>query len=268
MEYIKGSPLLTHVADAGLDSRARLEIFVLICDAVQHAHQRGVVHRDLKPANILVDARGTPRILDFGVARFVGDSLESTMVRTEAGQVLGTVPYMSPEQIAGDPAAIDARCDVYALGLIGFELLANQLPYPVRDRPLADAARIIREEEPTRLVSMSRSFRGDLDTIFAKALEKAPSRRYASVSELGADVRRYLANEPIDARRPSAMYQLAKFTRRNRGLVTSAADGLRSSDCGDHRQPGPAGPSGCRRRRCVGRRRRSAARSRPGAPDR
>ncbi len=219
MELIEGAGLLQHARSVQLSTRDRLSIAAMLCDAVEHAHQRGVIHRDLKPANILVDGSGQPKILDFGVARMTQSESQAATMRTEAGQILGTAAYMSPEQASGDPDSIDTRSDVYTLGVVIFELLTDQLPHHIDQLPLPDAIRVIRENEPTRASSVMTSLRGDVDTILAKALERNQDRRYQSAAELGADIRRQLRNEPIEARAPSTAYQLRKFARRNRALV-------------------------------------------------
>jgi len=223
MELVRGAPLHRYAAERGLDIDARLELVARVAEAVRHAHQKGIVHRDLKPANVLVDESGQPKVLDFGVARVTGADLETSTVLTRAGELVGTLPYMSPEQVAGDPARLDARSDVYALGAIAYELLSGQLPHAVAELSLPEAARRISEDEPTTLGVLERRFKGDVETIVGKALEKDPDRRYGSVDELAADIRRYLADEPIVARPPSAIYQLKKFTRRNRLLVGGVA---------------------------------------------
>src|SRR5262249_55572474 len=169
----------------------------------------------------LVDETGQPRVLDFGVARATDPDLQTTTARTQAGQLLGTLGYMSPEQVTGDPDALDRRSDVYALGVILFQLLAGQLPYHLEQLPLPEAARVIREQEPSRLGSVNAACRGDVETIVAKALEKDPARRYASAGDLAADIRRHLNHEPIRARPSSALYQLRKFARRHRALVAA-----------------------------------------------
>jgi WD40 repeat protein/predicted Ser/Thr protein kinase len=221
MELIAGVPLDQYAGEHALDVRGRLELFARVCDAVQHAHERGVIHRDLKPGNILVEASGQPRVLDFGVARAAEAGLTAAGGRTEAGQLIGTLNYMSPEQASGDPAAIDVRGDVYALGVILYQLLAHRLPYSLDGLPLPEAVRVIHDQEPSRLGSLDSRLRGDLETIAAKALEKDRGRRYASAGELAADVRRHLSHEPIRARPPSALYHLRKFARRHKALVAA-----------------------------------------------
>jgi serine/threonine protein kinase len=223
MELVEGEPLDDYAYKNGLGTRARLELMSKIADAVHHAHQQGVIHRDLKPGNILVTADGQPKVLDFGVARATDADIQTTTLQTDIGQLIGTVPYMSPEQAAGDPKDLDTRSDVYALGVVTYELLVGRLPYELKDRMVHEAVRIIREEEPTRLSTIDRALRGDVDTIVGTALMKEKERRYQSAAELGADIRRYLADEPISARPPSATYQLRKFARRNKTLVTGVA---------------------------------------------
>lgn len=222
MERIDGERLDRFVAEHALDTRARVELVARVADAVAHAHHKGVVHRDLKPSNVLVDASGEPKVLDFGVARALDSDGEATL-ETREGQVLGTLPYMSPEQLAGEPRHIDTRTDVYALGTILYELLAGRLPLTLGSAHLAEAARIVREVEPERLSRHKPEFAGDLETIVAHALEKDPARRYGSAGEFAADLRRFLADEPIQARPATAGYQLAKFARRHRAWVLGAA---------------------------------------------
>jgi WD40 repeat protein len=223
MELVVGLPLVEYARTRALTTPARLELLARVADAVQHAHDHGVIHRDLKPANILVDETGQPRVLDFGVAHVADAGTQALTARTEVGQVVGTLAYMSPEQLGGDPADLDGRADVYALGVLLFELLAQRLPYAVQGLPLAEAARIIHDRDPDRLGSVNTSLRGDVETIAAKALEKDRARRYPSAAALAADLRHYLAGEPITARPASAWYQFHKFARRNKALVGGAA---------------------------------------------
>ncbi|MBK8913177.1 MAG: protein kinase [Phycisphaerales bacterium] len=259
MELVTGRGLLEHVREHSLDQRRRLDLFCLICDAVQYAHQQGVIHRDLKPANILVveesatsirgasttgarppggergsaatarmDAASSayaslPKILDFGVARLTESDLAAVTQQTTAGELVGTVPYMSPEQAAGNPAELDWRSDVYALGVILYEMLTGRLPHDVRRLMVHEAVRVIREDVPTPAGSIVRSLRGDLETILARALEKDKQRRYQSAAELAADIRRYLQQQPIAARPASAMYRVERFARRNKAVVGGVA---------------------------------------------
>jgi len=223
MEFIRGRTLLSHADEEAYDIRARMELVAAVCDAVHHAHQNGIVHRDLKPANIIVNQSGHPKVLDFGVARVTDEEAQTRTLQTGAGQLFGTLPYMSPEHVTGDPTTVDARSDVYALGVILFELLAGRLPYDLRDRSIPEAARVIGEEEPTRLSSVNLIFRGDIETIVGKAMEKDPSRRYQTAAALASDLRRYLRDEPIVARPASAFYQFRKFAKRNRALVGGVA---------------------------------------------
>lgn len=218
MELVRGEGLIEHAERRSLDLRSRLALVVRVAAAVQHAHQHGVVHRDLKPANVLVDAEGQPKVLDFGIARAVDADVRATAVRTGAGELLGTLPYMAPEQVAGDPGAIDARTDVHALGVVTYELLAGRLPHAAKGNLVA-LARAIREEEPVKLGMLRRDCAGDVETIVAKALEKDPSRRYASAAEFAYDVERFLRHEPVLARPASAGYRVRRFVRRHRIVV-------------------------------------------------
>ena len=221
MELVHGESLLAYCDRRSLPVRQRLELMANICDAVQHAHQHALIHRDLKPANILVDESGQPHILDFGVARLTDSDAHATR-QTDIGQLVGTLAYMSPEQVLGDPAEIDTRSDVYALGIILYELLAGRRPYAIGHH-LPEAVRAIREHEPTALRVVNRVYRGDLDTIVGKTLEKDKTHRYASAAELATDLRRHLRDEPITARPPRASYVLQKFARRNKALVVGVA---------------------------------------------
>ena len=223
MELVSGLPLSEYAHRHDLGTRERLRLVAVIGDAVQHAHQRGIIHRDLKPGNILVDlVSGQPKILDFGIARTTDPDQQMTS-HTLFGQLVGTLPYMSPEQLAADPAGVDTRSDVYALGVILYELLTGKLPHDLTHRSTLDALTAIRDLDPARVGSLDRRLRGDVETIVAKALEKEKDRRYGSAAELAADIRRYLDDQPIVARPPSATYQLRKFARRNKVLVGGVA---------------------------------------------
>jgi tetratricopeptide (TPR) repeat protein/predicted Ser/Thr protein kinase len=218
MELVQGRPLMEHVRETGMSRRDRLELFCRICDAIHYAHQRGVMHRDLKPSNILIDADGTPRILDFGLARITDTELGIDVSRTAHGRIQGTLAYMSPEQARGDSAAIDIRSDVYSLGVILYELLTDRLPYDVMELPLPRAVETICNQSP----GPSASLKGDLETITLRALEKEPQRRYASAAALGEDIQRFLTNQPIEAKRDSTWYVLRKALARHRVAASVA----------------------------------------------
>ncbi len=251
MEYVEGEPVTDYCNRRNLTTRARLELFVRICEGVQHAHQKAVIHRDLKPSNILVaevDGRPVPKIIDFGVAKATTQRLTEMTMFTEMGQLIGTPEYMSPEQAAGGDDDIDTRTDVYALGVVLYELLAGALPFESAELRKAgyDAIRrIIIEKTPsrpsTRLGSLGEratavalahgtapqrlrsELRGDLDWITMKALEKERDRRYETANGLAADVRRHLKNEPVTAGSPSTSYRLGKLVRRNRGAFAAGS---------------------------------------------
>jgi len=223
MELVEGRPITAAAAGLSLAERARL--LADVAGAVQHAHSRGVIHRDLKPSNILVDAEGRAHVLDFGVARLADVETPSSTV---TGQIIGTVQYMSPEQASGDPGAVDTRTDVYALGMLLYELAAGRPPYDVRGMSVLKAVKVVAEsavapigvsEASAAAPGASASLVNDLCVIARKALEKDPARRYETASGLAEDLRRALRNEPILAHPPSTVYQLQKFVRRNRPLV-------------------------------------------------
>jgi serine/threonine protein kinase/formylglycine-generating enzyme required for sulfatase activity len=217
MEYVKGEELRRHVDAQGLDRGACLELLARVCDALQHAHEHGVVHRDLKPSNLLVapgreDAVGQPKVLDFGIASTAGsDPRSGTLTRT--GSLMGTLPYMSPEQIA-DGSRVDARSDLYSAGVIAFELLTGAMPCDLRGASLPEAMRRIRESEPSWEGLVSGPDHRGLRLVLGKALEKAPGRRYASAAEMAADLRALAAGSSILARGPGPLRRTAKTVRR------------------------------------------------------
>ncbi len=190
MEYVKGPTLTAYAKEKSLSTRDRLGLMADVCDAVHHAHQRGIIHRDLKPANILVNEAGQPKILDFGVARAMHADIRVTTMRTSVGQLIGTLAYMSPEQVVGEPAEIDTRSDVYSLGVILYELLAEKLPHDLTSCSLPEAARTIRQDQPRKLSVVSKLFRGEIELIVSKSLDKDKTRRYQSAADLGMDIRR------------------------------------------------------------------------------
>lgn len=251
MEYVQGERITKYCDEQCLTTRERLALFVQVCQAIQHAHQKGIIHRDIKPSNVLVstqDGRPIPKVIDFGVAKATDHRLTEKTLFTEAGQFVGTPEYMSPEQAGLGEPDIDTRTDVYSLGVLLYELLVGALPYGptyLRSRDIAEIQRVIREEEPprpsTRLAGLGpdsgrcarqrrtaphalrRQLRGDLDWITMKALEKDRTRRYSSAADLAADIGRHLKHEPVGAGPPNKVYQVRKFVRRNRGLVAGAA---------------------------------------------
>lgn len=220
MELIDGLPLNSFARSRQFPTRERLELVVKLCDAVQHAHQRGVIHRDLKPSNILVTASGQPKILDFGIARAADDPSDGT-VMTRAGQVIGTPSYMSPEQMFGEP--VDTRTDVYTLGVITYELLTGTLPFDFTKVSITEAARILREQTAAPMSRVDRALRGDLDVIVTTAMHMDRDRRYSSAAALAEDVQRFLDDRPIAARRDSAIYVMGKLARRHWAMVSLGA---------------------------------------------
>jgi serine/threonine protein kinase/tetratricopeptide (TPR) repeat protein len=250
MELVKGIPITTFCDQEYLTPKERLELFIPVCQAVQHAHQKGIIHRDLKPSNVLIalyDGKPMPKVIDFGVAKATGQKLTERTMFTEVGQIVGTLEYMSPEQAELNNLDIDTRADIYSLGVLLYELLTGSTPFTakqLRSAAFTEMLRMIREVEPakpsTKLsgsaelpaiaakrklepAKLARLLRGDLDWIVMKCLEKERGRRYETANGLAMDVQRYLADEAVLASPPSARYRLRKFMRRHRGPVLAAA---------------------------------------------
>jgi WD40 repeat protein/serine/threonine protein kinase len=224
MELVNGPPITDFVERGALPVRDRVALVAAACDAVQHAHQRGIIHRDLKPGNILVDEDGQPKVVDFGVARPADAGASGVTMGTEIGQLVGTLAYMSPEQVTADPDGIDTRTDIHALGVILFRLLTGRLPYAHDDPPLPELARRILQDNPPRLATFDPLLRGDLEIIVSRALAKEKERRYASAAGFAADLRRYLTGQPISAAADSAWYVVRRRLGRYRAaLAVSAA---------------------------------------------
>ncbi len=251
MEHVPGEPITVYCDRLRLSTRERLDLFRQVCDAVQHAHQKGLIHRDLKPSNVLVmvqDGKPLPKVIDFGVAKATNQRLTEKSLFTERGQIIGTPEYMSPEQAEMGALDIDTRTDIYSLGVLLYELLTGELPFgsgELRQAGYFEIQKIIREKEPpkpsTRLSALGepsravaekrrtdlgkllRELRRDLDWIALKALEKDRTRRYGTAAELAAEVERYLRDEPVLAGPPSASYRLRKLLRRHRRAVASTA---------------------------------------------
>lgn len=221
LEFVDGPTLTEFATSERLGVRERLELFAAICDAVQHAHERGVIHRDLKPANILVNSEGMPKVLDFGIARALDSDMPDVTLHTDGGQLIGTLAYMSPEQVGGRSEQVDTRADVYALGVLLYELMSGQHPIPMKGRSLTEAVRAICEQEPVPLHVLRPELAEDVGSIAAKALMKRSEARYPSAAAMAADVRLCLAGEPISLRQVTAMRTLAQGLRRYQLLAVA-----------------------------------------------
>ncbi len=251
MEYVKGVPITEYCDEKKLTPQERLNLFIPVCNAVQHAHQKGIIHRDIKPSNVLVeviDGKPVAKVIDFGLAKALGQKLTDKTLYTEVDKRIGTLEYSAPEQAAGRSFDVDTRSDIYSLGILLYELLTGAPPFTHAELLRIgeeEMKRVIREDEPTmpskKLSSsgalpaiaanrqlepkkLTRLVRGDLDWIVMKCLEKEQARRYESANQLGQELQRFLADEPVLAGPPSAAYRLRKFARRHKtGLRTTAA---------------------------------------------
>ena len=250
MDLVKGVPITDYCDRHHLSTRERLELFVPVCQAIQHAHQKGIIHRDIKPSNVLVtlyEGKPTPKVIDFGVAKATDQQLTEKTMFTQFGQIVGTLEYMSPEQSEMGALDIDTRSDIYSLGVLLYELLTGSTPLHrarLKAKPFTEILRKIREEDPpkpsTRLsesketlaeisaqrktepARLAKLLRGELDWIVMKALEKDRTRRYETASALARDIERYLAGDPVEAGPPSASYRMRKFARKHRTMLATA----------------------------------------------
>ena len=224
MEMIPNAKsLVDYARDHSLPTHARVALFRKVSEAVAYGHQKGIIHRDLKPGNILVGADGTPKVIDFGVARSTDADRALTTMHTDVGQLIGTLQYMSPEQFAAEPDELDVRADVYAMGVVLYELLAGRPPYDVAHKGVFEVARVVRDVDPAALSSVNKTLRRDLATIVHKCLEKDRGRRYSSAAELAADLGRYLVGDPITAAPMGLIDGVARLARRHRIAAAAAA---------------------------------------------
>ncbi|KAA3636038.1 MAG: hypothetical protein DWP97_03550 [Calditrichaeota bacterium] len=225
MEYIPNAKSIIDFANENnLNTSSKFDLFLQVCDAIHHGHQRGIVHRDIKPSNILVDSSGRVRVIDFGVARATDTDMKQAGQLTNYGQIVGTVQYMSPEQFKADPHDIDIRSDVYALGLILYELLSGSLPYSVSSDKIFDFATEVREGKTISISEKDSSFKGDVDAIIQKAMNRDREQRYQSAFGLAQDIRRFINGDAVNATKPGFGYQIKVFTRKNKlviGLVAT-----------------------------------------------
>jgi serine/threonine protein kinase len=206
MELVAGPPLTDYARSERLPAAARVQLILIVAQAIQHAHDRGIVHRDLKPANVLVTDGGQPKVLDFGIARAVGNDMPRLTVQTAHGQLMGTLAYMSPEQLRGRSEDLDGRSDVYALGVLLYRLLADRAPFDIGDLTWPEAIQRVLESEPVPLGDVQPALRGPLEQIAARAMSRDLSGRYQTAAELAADLQRFLDGRPLaDANPPAAV---------------------------------------------------------------